>query len=199
MDLKKDVTAEMRDFFNAHAETWDKNCRHSAEKIAAIVTLAGVAAGSRIADIGCGTGVLFPEILSRNPAYLEGIDLSEQMIRKAREKFSDPRLHLTASDCFRFRGTGFDAVLIYSAYPHFPDKARLAAQTARMLKPGGRLMVAHSESRAVINGRHTANAVSHLSWELRPVEEEASEFRDLFRIDMQADTDDIYFFSGTRK
>lgn len=71
MDLKKDVTAEMRDFFNAHAETWDKNCRHSAEKIAAIVTLAGVAAGSRIADIGCGTGVLFPEILSRNPAYLE--------------------------------------------------------------------------------------------------------------------------------
>jgi len=190
---------EIREFFDRRAQTWDSLDRGSPEKIAAIVTLAGVKEGSRAADIACGTGILFPEILSRNPAYLLGADLSEKMIGRAHSKFSDRRLHLLASDCFDLHESGFDTVLIYNAYPHFPDKKRLAAHMASMLRTGGRLMIAHGDGRAVINGRHSGKMTGHISWELRPAEEEAAEFSGLFQIDMTADTEKIYFFSGLKR
>ena len=199
MDKAKNQTEEIKKFFNQCAETWDDSCSHDSQKIAAIVTLAGVAAGSRVADIACGTGVLFPEILSRNPEFLLGIDLSDRMIAKARSKFSDPRLHLIASDCFDVHETDFDTVFIYSAYPHFQDKAKLAELTAEMLKAGGRIMIAHSEGKRAINRHHSGKTVSQLSWDLQSVKEEAAKFSEAFNIDMLADTDNIYFFSGTKK
>ena len=192
-------TGEIRNFFDLCAETWDRSCSHDPAKIAAIVTLADLRAGARVADVACGTGVLFPEILSRGPGFLLGIDLSDKMIEKARGKFSDPRLHLIAADCFTVRASDFDTVFLYGAYPHFPDKARLAAHLAGMLKPGGRLMVAHSEGRNAINGYHKGERVGRISWDLRPAEEEAARFSEAFRIDMVADTEGIYLFSGTKK
>lgn len=199
MDVTKIKTNEIKKFFNHCADTWDNSCSHNPEKIAAIVTLAGVKQGSRVADIACGTGVLFSEILSRNPEFLLGIDLSEKMIEKAQSKFSDPRLHLIASDCFDVHETGFDTIFIYSAYPHFPDKTKLAKHMAEMLKPGGRIMVAHSEGKYAINGHHTGKMVSQLSWNLQSAKEEAAKFSETFHIDMIADTDNIYFFSGVKK
>ncbi|QAT48316.1 class I SAM-dependent methyltransferase [Caproiciproducens sp. NJN-50] len=192
-------TGEIREFFDRCAETWDCLDRGRPEKIAAIVTLSGVKEGSRVADIACGTGVLFPEILSRNPAFLLGTDLSEKMIGRARAKFSDGRLRTVASDCFELRESGFDTILIYNAYPHFPDKKRLAEKMASMLRKGGRLMIAHGTGRAAINGRHNGKMTGRISWELRSAEEEAAEFSGLFQIDMTADTEEIYFFSGFRK
>jgi demethylmenaquinone methyltransferase/2-methoxy-6-polyprenyl-1,4-benzoquinol methylase len=193
-------TREIREFFDRRAETWDGSIVPSRpEKIAAIVTLAGIRQGSRVADIACGTGVLFPEILSRDPEFLLGADLSDRMIEKARSKFSDGRLRLTASDCFEIHESGFDTILIYNAYPHFPDKARLAEHMAGMLKTGGRLMIAHGESRATINGRHTGVPAGRISWALEPAGEEAAKFAGFFRIDLLADTDEIYFFSGVKK
>lgn len=187
---------EIRSFFDRLAGTWDECCRHDPRRIAAIVTLAGVAEGSRVADVACGTGVLFPEILSRNPALLFGVDLSGEMIKKARAKISDPRLRLAAADVFDVRETGFDTVLLYCAYPHFPDRARLAEKLAGMLKPGGRVMVAHGEGREEVNRCHAG--AGRVSRRLGPVREEAAAFEGVFRIDMTADTEEIYFFSGVK-
>ena len=199
MTKAENKSDEIRAFFNRCAETWDSCCRRDPEKIAAIITLAGVKPGCRVADIACGTGVLFPEILSRRPELLLGVDLSEKMIEKARSKFSDPCLRLAAADFFDVNEGGFDVILLYSAYPHFPDKARLAVHTASMLKTGGRLMVAHGEGREAINICHSGAQVNPLSWELHGAREEAEKFTNLFAIDILADTKDIYFFSGTKK
>lgn len=189
----------IKHFFNRLADTWDEDNFIDADKIAAIVTLAGIHEGMKIVDIACGTGVMFPELLSRNPSLLLGVDLSDKMIEKAREKYSDPRLRLLASDLFEVRETGFDAALIFNAYPHFGDKKGLAAQTAKLLAPGGRLMVAHGGGRKIINGCHTGEAVSRISWPLRAAREEAAEFSELFQIDMSVDSPEIYLFSGTKK
>lgn len=48
----------------------------------------------------------------------------------------------------------FDEVICNSAFPHFPDKLRAAREMARVLKPGGRLVVCHPESREKINNLH---------------------------------------------
>lgn len=194
-----DTLNEMKQFFNGCAETWDAHCTMNQEKIASIVTLAGIQSGSRVVDIACGTGVMFPEIFSRSPAEVFGIDLSDEMIAKARSKYSDARLHLLASNLFDVHETGFDVAMIFSAYPHFQDKVKLAKQVAEMLKPGGRIMVAHSESRNAINSCHTGKAVNRLSCPLRAVKEEANEFLEYFNMDILADTSDIYLFSGTKR
>lgn len=193
------MTNQIREFFDQRACSWDERCRHDPKKIAAVVTLAGIGPGARVADIACGTGVLFPEILSRGPAELLGIDLSGNMIARAQSKFSDPRLRLLAADLFDVTETGFDCVMLFSAYPHFPDKARLAAHLAAMLAPGGRFMVAHSEGKNAVNRCHSGKPTLPISWELRAVREEAAAFSEFFAVDMLADTAELYFFSGVKK
>lgn len=190
---------EIKQFFDERAENWDNNCIFSQEKIAAIVTLAGIKPGSRVVDIACGTGVMFSEMLSRNPAAILGIDLSDEMIAKAHSKFTDSRLQLLASDLFDVHETGFDTAMLFSAYPHFSDKAKLAKHLSEMLKVDGRFIVAHCESRNSINHCHSGKMVSRISWPLRSVKEEAADFYNYFNIDMLADTPEIYFFSGTKK
>ncbi len=190
---------EIKQFFDGCAENWDNHCTFDKEKIASIVTLSAIKAGSRVVDIACGTGVLFPEILSRNPASVLGIDLSDEMISKARSKFTDSRLRLLASDLFDVHETGFDTALIFSAYPHFPDKSRLAEHLASMLRPDGRFVIAHSEGRSPINHCHSGDAVSRISWPLRPAKEEAEVFFRCFHVDMLIDTPEIYLISGTKK
>ena len=193
------VMNEMKQFFDNCAEEWDSHGSIQQEKIAAIVTLSGIQPGSRVVDIACGTGVMFTEMLSRNPSMILGIDLSDKMISKARSKFSDPRLQLLSADLFEVNETGFDTAMIFSAYPHFQDKSRLARQVFKMLKPGGRFMVAHCVGRDSINHCHKGEKVSRLSWPLRPVQEEAAAFSSYFDMDILADNPDIYFFSGVKK
>lgn len=189
----------IKQFFDHMADTWDEENWIDANKIAAIVTLAGIREGSRVVDIACGTGVLVPELLSRNPSLLLGVDLSDRMIERAREKYTDPRLRLLATDLFAVKETGFDTAMIFNAYPHFGDKRDLAAQAAKLLASGGRLMVAHGGGKQIINSCHTGEAVSHISWPLRSASEEAAEFSEFFEIDMTVDSPDIYLFSGIKK
>ncbi|HHV31858.1 MAG TPA: class I SAM-dependent methyltransferase [Clostridiales bacterium] len=198
MENVREHNRKMKQFFDNCAENWDNKCSHNSDKLAAIVTLAGIRKGFRVADIACGTGVLFPEILKREPELLLGIDLSDEMLKKAREKFAQPNIRLYAGDLFDVAETGFDAAFLYSAYPHFPDKPALAQQVSRMLKPRGRFLIAHSESRERINLRHQGREVSGLSWPLRPAREEAAVWERWFSIDLLADNDEFYLISGTK-
>lgn len=194
-----DMTNEIKRFFDGCAENWDNNCTFNQKKIATIVTLAGIQPGSRVVDIACGTGVMFSEILSCNPTMILGVDLSDKMISKARGKFTDPRLRLLSANLFDVHETDFDTAMIFSAYPHFSEKAKLSEHVSKMLKVGGRVMIAHCEGRDSINQCHNGKMVSQISWPLRPVKEEAAEFSKYFNIDILADTPEIYLFSGTKK
>lgn len=189
---------ETKRFFDERAEHWDEANTHDPAKLDAIVTLANVG-GKRVADIGCGTGVLFPALFSHGAREVLGIDLSDKMIEKAREKYSNPSLHLVAGDLFAVEETGFDVITLYCAYPHFPDKDALFRKVCDMLVPGGRLMIAHSESKETINARHSGGKVEELSDRLLPAKEEAKKLAPYFTVDILADTSDFYLISGVRK
>ena len=55
-------------------------------------------------------------------------------------------------------GERFDAVVIYNAYPHFPDKPAMVKKVYRLLKPSGRFVVAHGIGREATNLHHEAVA-----------------------------------------
>lgn len=190
--------SEVRDYFNSLAENWDNMCSHDPDKLRTIVTLAGISQGSKVLDIACGTGVLFEELLRCNPAQIVGIDISDKMIAEAKKKYSDPRLTFFAEDLFSFEEQGFDVAMIYSAYPHFEDKKRLCNHVCSLLKQGGRLLIAHSQSKEAINGRHSGSA-KDVSSCLQGTKIEKQHFIDCFDMDIEVDTEAFYILSGTKR
>lgn len=188
----------VQNFFNERADGWDAYCHHDAQRLARILQEAQLAPGLRILDAACGTGVLFAPLLQSCPAQLVGLDISEKMIAVAQQKYAAPNLCTLAQDLYTYTGTGFDRVILYSAYPHFADKQALAQKLYEVLAPGGRFVVAHSESRHAINGHHTGPAVCAVSSHLHSAAAECRWFESLFTVDVCVDTDEVYIFSGIK-
>ena len=188
--------AAVRAFFDQRAAGWDENCRHDATRIGQILDLAQIGRGQQVLDVACGTGVLFPYYLQRGVASILGVDLSPQMIACAAAKYQDPRIRLLAADVEQVQLEDYDRIVVYSALPHFSDPVRLLRRLAAALRPEGRLTVAHSESRAVIDSRHRG-AASSISRSLPPAAELAAALTPFLQVDQQLDTDALYLVSGT--
>ena len=191
----------VRSFFDERAERWDDTNRTRPDVIRAILDCAQAAPGRRILDVACGTGVLFPYYLAAGVTELSGLDFSPLMLRRAAEKFPD--IPTLCEDAETFRAPVlYDSVVVYNAYPHFPDPDRLIANLAAALREGGRLTVAHGASRAEIERCHEhalAGPHEHIS---RPLESAAAlseRFAPFFTVDCVIDDDEKYIVSGLRR
>jgi ubiquinone/menaquinone biosynthesis C-methylase UbiE len=190
---------DVKQFFDEHAPRWDEICFHDPEKLRTMIALAQIPKNARIADLACGTGVILPYLLEKEPKTIAAVDLSEKMIAVAKQKYTDSRVSFFVSDLFDLKESGFDTVVLYSAYPHIPDKRALARKLSSLLLPGGRFLIAHSEGRAAINERHHDPDTAAVSIPLRPVREEIESFCNWFEVDIQIDTLEFYVFSGLKK
>ena len=158
-------------FFDRLAPDWDAEMIRSDEIIAAILDKAEVSAGKDVLDVATGTGVLIGDYLARGVASVTGIDISLNMVRIAQGKYPQENVKILCGDVERTDFDRlFDCVVVYNAFPHFPDPARLIARLAALLKPGGTLTVAHGMSREKIDAHHHGTA-SRVSNGLMPAEE----------------------------
>ena len=144
-------------FFDRLAPGWDADMIRDDSIIATILDNAGICAGMDVLDVACGTGVLFPDYLQRNVGSLTAVDISPEMVKIARSKF--PQVTVLCGDVQTVDfGRQFDAIMIYNAFPHFPEPEALIATLSNLLKPGGTLTVAHGMSRAAIDRHHEGSA-----------------------------------------
>ena len=156
---KRDVIA----FFDRLAPQWDAGLIKNDSIIETILDGAQVCAGKHILDVACGTGVMIPYYLARNAASVTAIDISPEMSKIARDKFTQPEVTVLCGDVETAEfDKKFDCILIYNAFPHFPDPENLIRVLSSYLVPGGTLTVAHGMSRAHIDSHHkgTASSVS---------------------------------------
>ncbi len=113
----------------------------------------GAADRSRVLDMGCGTGIVAFEVAKASRADVIGIDLSEGMLRTAREKLARAaaaqdglaeRLSFQTGDAEALDlPDGFaDGFVSLHAFRHFPNPDTAAAEAFRVLAPGGRIAVA---------------------------------------------------------
>lgn len=155
---------EIAAFFDSAAPSWDAEMIRSDEVIGAILDDAGVAAGKDILDVACGTGVLIPDYLARGVESVTGVDISREMVRIAREKFAqNPRVTILCADAEAMDALRqYDCIVIYNAFPHFPDPQRLLRSLIPLLREDGTLTVAHGMSRAQID-RHHEHGASRVS------------------------------------
>ena len=144
-------------FFDRLAPGWDADMIRDDGIITTILDHAGICAGMDVLDVACGTGVLFPDYLQRNVGSLTAVDISPEMVKIARSKF--PQVTVLCGDVQTVDfGRQFDAIMIYNAFPHFPEPEALIATLSNLLKPGGTLTVAHGMSRAAIDRHHEGSA-----------------------------------------
>ena len=92
----------------------------------------------------------------------------------------------------------FDNVMVYNAFPHFPEPERLIATLASLTKEGGRLTIAHGASREQIDNHHSG-AASKVSNGLMYADELKLLFDPYFEVDIQISNQEMYQVSGVRR
>jgi SAM-dependent methyltransferase len=108
------------------------------ELVDAACAAGGLGPGSRVLEVGCGTGQLTRSLLARGLA-VDAIDASANMIRVARETVDGAvRFHVGRFEEVDLPAGTFDAVFSASAF-HWVDPAVGWARAATLLRPGGLL------------------------------------------------------------
>ncbi len=188
---------EIAEFFDHCAPWWDADMIRNEVIITTILDNAGIRGGMDVLDVACGTGVLFPDYLKRGVSSLTGIDISPEMAKLAAAKFPEARVICGDVEETQFDKT-FDAIMVYNAFPHFPNPEKLIRVLAGLVKPGGRLSVAHGMSRQQLLQHHAGRA-SKVSIDLLHEKELAALFAPYFDVDVVISNDRMYQVAGTRR
>ncbi|MBQ8519660.1 MAG: hydrogenase maturation nickel metallochaperone HypA [Agathobacter sp.] len=187
------------EFFDMLAPSWDDDQIIEPEKINAILDYAGVKEGVSVLDVACGTGVLMPDYLERDVAKITGVDISNEMIQIAKDKFHDSRVEFICADVEEVELTeAYDVCMIYNAFPHFVNPASLIKCLSEKLRMGGRLTIAHSMSRKQLDSHHSGPA-RKVSMGLMHEDELAKLFEAFFDVDVKVSNDQMYVVSGVKK
>lgn len=135
------------DYWNRHADAYDRSLRLLGGPIPRMVELAAeaVRGSSRVLEVAAGTGLVTPA-LARAASTVVATDYAGAMVEKLRAKIA--REGLTNVSCepadlyaLRFGPGSFDAVVaanVLHLVPRLPEALR---SLRRMLAPGGRLIV----------------------------------------------------------
>jgi len=145
MARDRDVAA-----FGERAQRYDQDWRgrlhHQIADRTADLALTCVPAPKQILDVGCGTGYLLGQLAARAPqaGALAGIDAAPAMIRVARSAATDGRVRLVVgtAEQLPWPDRTFDLVVSTTSFDHWADQRVGLAQCARVLAPGGCLVLA---------------------------------------------------------
>jgi ubiquinone/menaquinone biosynthesis C-methylase UbiE len=117
--------------------------------------LAGVSAGERVLDLGCGTADLAADLAGAG-ARVTAADVAEAALARARGRHPTLDLRLVAIDApLPFADGAFDVVWSSEVIEHVADTARWLSEVRRVLVPRGRLLLttpSHGRLRLLAGG-----------------------------------------------
>jgi ubiquinone/menaquinone biosynthesis C-methylase UbiE len=146
--VRADRAAAAERYFAGHASVWDAlRSLHVAESEveAAIGRALGQARVGRLVDIGTGTGRMI-ELFGRGAERSLGIDRSPEMLRLARAKLAQAGLdaaELRQGDMYALPlpSGSADTAILHQVLHYAQNPAAAVAEAARLLAPGGRLLI----------------------------------------------------------
>jgi tocopherol O-methyltransferase len=148
------VAAHYDDLSRFYLELWGEHLHHglwsSGEEtpeeavrrlVEVIADEARITAGSTVVDVGCGYGATARMLAAEYGADVTGFTLSQAQVDHARAAGGGPRYLLRDWMDNDLPSGAFDAVIAIESSEHMEDKARFFAEAARVLRPGGRVVV----------------------------------------------------------
>lgn len=110
-----------------------------------VLDFAGPLAGLRVLDVGCGDG-MYAVSAARQGAIVTAADQSDRMLKVARERAAeagvDVRFERADAGRLPFADRSFDLVIAVTVLCFVEEPARALEEAARVLAPGGRLVLA---------------------------------------------------------
>ncbi|WP_035737877.1 class I SAM-dependent methyltransferase [Glycomyces arizonensis] len=141
---------DLRHWWDRHAEDYDRSMTWAERRLfdGTREWIAGRARG-RVLEVAVGTGLNLEHY--PDGADLTGIELSPRMLERAKSRAAslglDADLRLGDAQRLDFGDSSFDTVVCTFSLCCVPDEAKAVAEMARVLRPGGVLLLAdHVES-----------------------------------------------------
>jgi SAM-dependent methyltransferase len=125
--------------FNVSADSYARFMgRFSAPLAVQFADLAGVRAGQRAVDVGCGPGALTAQLVERlGSGAVCAIDPSESFVAAARARFPEVEVLRGSAEQLPFPAGGFDVALAQLVVHFMTDPVAGLAEMARVTRPGG--------------------------------------------------------------
>jgi ubiquinone/menaquinone biosynthesis C-methylase UbiE/DNA-binding transcriptional ArsR family regulator len=131
-------------FFATSAGQWDRlRAELFGDDFATRALVGLVPAGWTVADLGCGTGAMVAT-LATHVARVIGVDASEEMLGAARSRLSglgNVELRRGSLESLPIDAASVDAATMMLVLHHLASPGAAIAEAARILKPGGRLLI----------------------------------------------------------
>jgi len=125
--------------FAVPADAYDRFMgRYSVHLSAQLADLAGIVAGQRVLDVGCGPGALTTELVERlGAASVTAVDPSESFVAAARARNPDADVRQASAEELPFADDAFDAALAQLVVHFMSDPVAGLAEMRRVTRPGG--------------------------------------------------------------
>lgn len=124
---------------------WRGRLHHEITDRTADLAVAAIASPGSVLDVGCGTGHLLRTLARRYPdaRQLCGIDAAPQMIATASAVGDDDRLSFAVglAEDLRYPDGTFDLIVSTTSFDHWTDQQAGLVECARVLRPGGHLVL----------------------------------------------------------
>jgi SAM-dependent methyltransferase len=127
-----------------NAEHWGRRPRDWAELaepsneplFATVLDCLGALQGTRLLDIGCGSGYAAAMAAARGATVI-GIDITPELIELARERVPDAEFITGTMDDLPFGDGSFDAAVGFNAFQFAEDPETAVREAVRVVRPGG--------------------------------------------------------------
>lgn len=143
---------KLNDVLAVHYGFWDESTSNFAEALVntnqTLMKIAGISEGDRILDAGCGVGGSAIFLAKEKNTKVTGITLSEKQLEFANKKKEELNLQslvefkLEDYTATSFKSSTFDVIWAIESLTSAPDKSKFAKEAHRLLKPGGKLIIA---------------------------------------------------------
>jgi SAM-dependent methyltransferase len=133
--------------FTHQAEAFNHSVvAHAAQTLDALVALSAPAPTERWLDVACGPGIVSRR-LAQHAGAVHGVDMTPAMIEVARREaaaagLANATFELGDATALELPDGGFDGAVARFAIHHLPLPGRLVDELARVVRPGGRIVLA---------------------------------------------------------